>query len=127
MPITRATIVVGNSLIADVYACRNGGACCPDGKGTADQLLRWDSKWRDPAVDRSHSGRRADRQIVKVYRGSKRESYSTHAICQSDYAWRREEPISKSTMDSGRHSPGQAGGAGAKPTSLGGQAETRRR
>src|SRR5260370_8708053 len=63
-------------------------------------------------------------QLVTVYRGIERESYSCLPICQRRITLGDGETYFKSTMDQAGTLSGQAGGAGAKPTQLGGQAET---
>ena len=76
-----ATIVVGNPLIADV-TLQNGGIIVVTGKGYgATNFIAMD-RAGDILVDRIIQVEGPTDQLVTVYRGVERESYSCMPICQ---------------------------------------------
>jgi Flp pilus assembly secretin CpaC len=81
LPPKVATIVVGNPLIADV-ALQGGGVVVVTGKGYgATNFIAMD-RAGDILVDRLIQVEGPQDQIVTVYRGVERESYSCMPICQ---------------------------------------------
>ena len=81
LPPKVATIVVGNPLIADV-TLQGGGVVVVTGKGYgATNFIAMD-RAGDILVDRLIQVEGPQDQIVTVYRGVERESYSCMPICQ---------------------------------------------
>jgi hypothetical protein len=81
LPPKVATIIVGNPLIADV-TLQGGGVVVVTGKGYgATNFIAMD-RAGDILVDRLIQVEGPQDQIVTVYRGVERESYSCMPICQ---------------------------------------------
>lgn len=81
LPTRVATIVVGNPLIADV-TLQNGGIVVVTGKGYgATNFIAMD-RGGEILVDRIIQVEGPTDQLVTVYRGVERESYSCMPICQ---------------------------------------------
>ncbi len=115
LPTRVATIVVGNPLIADV-ALQTGGVIVVTGKGYgATNFIAMDRSG-EILLDRVIQVEGPTDQLVTVYRGVERESYSCLPMCQRRITLGDGEHYFKSTMDQAGSLSGQAGGAGAKPT-----------
>jgi len=108
-----STLVVGNPLIADV-TLQNGGIVVVTGKGYgATNFIAMDRSG-EILVDRIIQVEGPTDQIVTVYRGVERESYSCLPICQRRITLGDGEGYFKATMDQAGSLSGQAGGAAAK-------------
>ncbi|MFB9270162.1 pilus assembly protein N-terminal domain-containing protein [Bradyrhizobium erythrophlei] len=117
MPTGIATIVVGNPLIADV-TLQNGGVVVVTGKGYgATNFIALD-RTGQVLVDRQImvEGPPSD-QLVTVYRGIDRETYSCMPVCQRRITLGDADTYFKATMDQAGTLSSQASGsaAGAKP------------
>ena len=117
LPERVATIVVGNPLIADV-TLQTGGIVVVTGKGYgATNFIAMD-RTGQVLVDRLIQVEGPTDQLVTVYRGVERESYSCMPICQRRVTLGDGEGYFKSTIDQASTLSGQAGGsaaAAAKP------------
>jgi len=114
LPTRVATIVVGNPLIADV-ALQTGGVIVVTGKGYgATNFIAMDRSG-EILLDRVIQVEGPTDQLVTVYRGVERESYSCLPICQRRITLGDGEHYFKSTMDQAGSLSGQAGNAAAKP------------
>jgi Flp pilus assembly secretin CpaC len=112
-----ATIVVGNPLIADV-ALQAGGVIVVTGKGYgATNFIAMDRSG-EVLVDRVIQVEGPTDQVVTIYRGVERESYSCMPICQRRVTLGDGEGYFKSTMDQAGslNSQAVAGSAAGKPT-----------
>ena len=108
-----ATIVVGNPLIADV-TLQAGGVIVVTGKGYgATNFIALDRSG-EVVVDRLIQVEGPSDQLVTVYRGVERESYSCMPICQRRVTLGDGETYFKSAIDQAGSLSGQASGAGAK-------------
>ncbi len=118
LPTHVATIVVGNPLIADV-ALQTGGVIVVTGKGYgATNFIAMDRSG-EVLVDRVIQVEGPTDQLVTIYRGVERESYSCMPICQRRVTLGDGETFFKSAMDQAGNLSGQASGsaaAAAKPT-----------
>ena len=118
LPTRVATIVVGNPLIADV-ALQTGGVMVVTGKGYgATNFIAMDRSG-EILVDRVIQVEGPTDQLVTVYRGVERESYSCMPICQRRVTLGDGETYFRSTIDQAGALSGQASGsaaAAAKPT-----------
>jgi Flp pilus assembly secretin CpaC len=117
LPARVATIVVGNPLIADV-SLQTGGVVVVTGKGYgATNFIAMDRSG-EVLVDRVIQVEGPTDQLVTVYRGVERESYSCMPICQRRVTLGDGEGYFKSTIDQASSLSGQAiaGSAAAKPT-----------
>jgi Flp pilus assembly secretin CpaC len=115
LPSRVATIVVGNPLIADV-ALQSGGIIVVTGKGYgATNFIAMDRSG-DVLVDRVIQVEGPTDQLVTVYRGVDRESYSCMPICQRRITLGDGETFFKSTMDQSGNLSSQASGAATKTT-----------
>jgi Flp pilus assembly secretin CpaC len=114
LPARVATIVVGNPLIADV-ALQTGGVLVVTGKGYgATNFIAMDRSG-EVLVDRLIQVEGPTDQLVTVYRGVDRESYSCLPICQRRITLGDGESYFKTTMEQAGNLSGQASGsAGAK-------------
>ncbi|WP_166302043.1 MULTISPECIES: pilus assembly protein N-terminal domain-containing protein [unclassified Bradyrhizobium] len=111
-----ATIVVGNPLIADV-TLQNGGVVVVTGKGYgATNFIALD-RTGQVLVDRQIQVEGPTDQLVTVYRGVDRETYSCMPVCQRRITLGDGDVYFKSTMDQAGTLNTQASGpgAGAKP------------
>jgi Flp pilus assembly secretin CpaC len=113
-----ATIVVGNPLIADV-TLQPGGIMVVTGKGYgATNFIAMDRSG-EILVDRVIQVEGPTDQLVTIYRGVERESYSCMPICQRRVTLGDGESYFKSTIDQAGNLSGQASGSGSaanKPT-----------
>jgi Flp pilus assembly secretin CpaC len=104
-----ATIVVGNPAIADV-TLQNGGIIVVTGKGYgATNFIAMD-RGGEILVDRIIQVEGPTDQLVTVYRGIDRESYSCMPICQRRVTLGDSENYFKSTIE-------QAGSLSSQATS----------
>ena len=107
-----ATIVVGNPLIADV-TLQNGGVIVVTGKGYgATNFIAMDRSG-EVLVDRVIQVEGPTDQVVTVYRGVERESYSCMPICQRRVTLGDGDTYFKSAIDQAGSLSGQAAGIGA--------------
>lgn len=114
LPARVATIVVGNPLIADV-ALQPGGVLVVTGKGYgATNFIAMD-RTGEVLVDRLIQVEGPTDQLITVYRGVDRESYSCMPICQRRITLGDGDTFFKATMDQAGTLSGQATtSAGAK-------------
>ena len=114
-PTKVATIVVGNPLIADV-ALQSGGVVVVTGKGYgATNFIAMD-RGGEVLMNRVIQVEGPTDQIVTVYRGVERESYSCMPICQRRATLGDGEAFFKSAMDQAGSLSSQAlGSAAAAP------------
>src|SRR5258708_35726166 len=110
-----ATIVVGNPLIADV-TMQPGGIIIVTGKGYgATNFIAMDRRG-EILVDRVIQVEGPTDQVVTVYRGFERESYSCMPICQRRVTLGDGETYFKSAIDqAGALSSHASGGGAAAP------------
>jgi len=116
LPARVATIVVGNPLIADV-ALQAGGVIVVTGKGYgATNFIAMD-RAGEVLVDRVIQVEGPTDQLITVYRGVDRESYSCMPICQRRITLGDGDTYFKSAMDQAGNLSSQAGNsaAAAKP------------
>ena len=93
-----ATIVVGNPLIADV-TLQTGGIVVVTGKGYgATNFIAMDRSG-DVLVDRVIQVEGPTDQLITVYRGIERESYSCMPICQRRVTLGDGDTFFKASMD----------------------------
>ena len=112
LPAKVATIVVGNPLIADV-TLQAGGVVVVTGKGYgATNFIAMD-RAGDILVDRLIQVEGPMDQVVTVYRGIDRESYSCMPICQRRITLGDGDGYFKATMDQAGSLSSQASGSGA--------------
>jgi Flp pilus assembly secretin CpaC len=115
LPTHVATIVVGNPLIADV-TLQSGGIIVVTGKGYgATNFIAMD-RAGEVLVDRVIQVEGPTDQLVTIYRGVERESYSCMPICQRRVTLGDGESYFKSAMDQAGTLSSQAAGSAAKPT-----------
>lgn len=108
-----ATIVVGNPLIADV-TLQPGGLVVVTGKGYgATNMIAMD-RAGSIMVDRVIQVEGPSDQVVTVYRGLERESYSCMPICQKRVTLGDSAAYFKATMDQASNLSSQAGGGSAR-------------
>jgi len=113
LPAKVSTIVVGNPLIADV-TLQSGGIIVVTGRGYgATNFIAMDRNG-EVLVDRQIQVEGPTDQLVTVYRGVERESYSCMPICQRRVTLGDGETYFKATIDQAGSLSGQASGAGAK-------------
>jgi Flp pilus assembly secretin CpaC len=112
LPNRVATIVVGNPLIADV-TLQNGGIIVVTGKGYgATNFIAMD-RAGDILVDRIIQVEGPTDQLVTIYRGVERESYSCMPICQRRVTLGDGETYFKAAIDQAGSLSNQASGAAA--------------
>jgi Flp pilus assembly secretin CpaC len=112
LPARVATIVVGNPLIADV-TLQSGGIMVVTGKGYgATNFIAMD-RGGEILVNRMIEVEGPTDQLVTVYRGVERESWSCKPVCQRRVTLGDSETYFKSTMDQAGSLSGQASGAAA--------------
>ena len=110
LPARVATIVVGNPLIADV-ALQAGGVLVVTGKGYgATNFIAMDRSG-EILVDRLIQVEGPSDQLITVYRGVDRESYSCMPICQRRVTLGDGDTFFKTSMDQAGTLSGQAAGA----------------
>ncbi|HET7493176.1 MAG TPA: pilus assembly protein N-terminal domain-containing protein [Bradyrhizobium sp.] len=115
LPSRVATIVVGNPLIADV-ALQAGGVIVVTGKGYgATNFIAMDRSG-EVLVDRLIQVEGPTDQLITVYRGVDRNTYSCMPICQRRVTLGDGDTFFKSAMDQAGNLSTQAGSsaAGAK-------------
>ncbi|MDI4236442.1 pilus assembly protein N-terminal domain-containing protein [Bradyrhizobium sp. Arg237L] len=111
LPTGIATIVVGNPMIADV-TLQTGGVVVVTGKGYgATNFIAMDRSGQ-VLVDRQIQVQGPSDQLVTVYRGIERESYSCMPICQRRVTLGDGENYFKSTIDQAGTLSTQASGQG---------------
>jgi hypothetical protein len=107
LPSRVATIVVGNPLIADV-TLQTGGIIVVTGKGYgATNFIAMD-RGGEILVDRVIQVEGPTDQLVTVYRGVERETYSCMPICQRRATLGDGDSYFKSVMDQAGSLSGQA-------------------
>ena len=112
LPARVATIVVGNPLIADV-ALQAGGVIVVTGKGYgATNFIAMD-RGGEVLVDRVIQVEGPTDQLITVYRGVDRESYSCMPVCQRRITLGDGDSYFKSAMDQAGNLSSQAGGSAA--------------
>jgi hypothetical protein len=112
LPTRAATIVVGNPLIADV-ALQNGGIVVVTGKGYgATNFIAMD-RGGEILVDRVIQVEGPTDQLVTVYRGVERETYSCMPVCQRRMTLGDADPYFKSVSDQANQLSSQAAGTAA--------------
>ena len=112
LPTRVATIVVGNPLIADV-TLQTGGILVVTGKGYgATNFIAMD-RAGEVLVDRVIQVEGPTDQVVTIYRGVDRESYSCMPICQRRVTLGDGSDYFKAAMDQAGNLSSQASGAAA--------------
>jgi Flp pilus assembly secretin CpaC len=112
LPAKVSTIVVGNPLIADV-TLQSGGIVVVTGKGYgATNFIAMDRNG-EVLVDRQIQVEGPSEQLVTVYRGVERESYSCMPICQRRVTLGDGETYFKATIDQAGSLSSQASGSAA--------------
>jgi hypothetical protein len=107
-----ATIVVGNPLIADV-TLQAGGIVVVTGKGYgATNFIAMDRSG-EVLVDRVIEVQGPTDQLVTIYRGVDRESYSCMPVCQRRVTLGDGDSFFKTSMDQAGALNSQASGAAA--------------
>src|SRR6187397_366917 len=113
LPAKVSTIVVGNPLIADV-TLQSGGIVVVTGKGYgATNFIAMDRNG-EVLVDRQIQVEGPTDQLVTVYRGVERESYSCMPICQRRVTLGDGGDYFKATMDQAGTLSGTASGSAAQ-------------
>jgi Flp pilus assembly secretin CpaC len=112
LPARVATIVVGNPMIADV-ALQSGGIVVVTGKGYGATNFIAIDRSGEVLVDRQIQVEGPTDQLVTIYRGVERESYSCMPVCQRRVTLGDGETYFKSTIDQAGSLSGQASGAAA--------------
>ena len=113
LPEKVSTIVVGNPLIADV-TLQAGGVVVVTGKGYgATNFIALD-RAGEVVVDRLIQVEGPSDQLVTVYRGVERESYSCMPICQRRVTLGDGGDYFKATMDQAGTLSGTASGSAAQ-------------
>jgi Flp pilus assembly secretin CpaC len=112
IPSRAVTIVVGNPLIADV-ALQNGGIIVVTGKGYgATNFIAMD-RAGEILVDRVIQVQGPTDQMVTIYRGVERESYSCMPICQRRVTLGDGENYFKAAIEQAGSLSSQASGSAA--------------
>ena len=112
LPAKVSTIVVGNPLIADV-TLQNGGIVVVTGKGYgATNFIAMD-RAGEILMDRIIQVEGPTDQVVTVYRGVERESYSCMPICQRRVTLGDGEAFFKAASDQAGALNSQASGSAA--------------
>jgi Flp pilus assembly secretin CpaC len=113
LPTRAVTIVVGNPMIADV-TLQNGGVIVVTGKGYgATNFIAMDRSG-EVLVDRVIQVEGPTDQLVTVYRGVDRESYSCMPVCQRRVTLGDGETYFKSAIDQAGSLSSQASSSAAK-------------
>jgi Flp pilus assembly secretin CpaC len=119
LPAKVATIVVGNPLIADV-TMQSGGIIVVTGKGYgATNFIAMDRNG-EVLVDRQIQVEGPTDQLVTVYRGVDRESYSCVPVCQKRITLGDGTNYFRQAIDQAGSLSGQASGAAAAAAAKGG-------
>ena len=109
LPSGVATIVVGNPLIADV-TLQNGGVVVVTGKGYgATNFIAMD-RTGEVLVDRQIQVEGPTEELVTVYRGVDRETYSCTPVCQRRMTLGDGDSYFKAVSDQSTQMSSQAGG-----------------
>jgi hypothetical protein len=112
LPARVATIVVGNPMIADV-ALQAGGVLVVTGKGYgATNFIAMD-RGGEVLVDRVIQVEGPTDQLITVYRGIDRESYTCRPICQRRVTLGDGDSYFKTAIDQAGTLNNTAGGAAA--------------
>jgi len=112
LPARVSTIIVGNPMIADV-TLQSGGVVVVTGKGYgATNFIAMDRSGA-VLVDRVIQVEGPTDQLVTIYRGVERESYSCMPICQRRVTLGDGETYFKSTIDQAGSLNSQASGTAA--------------
>jgi hypothetical protein len=107
LPARVTTIVVGNPLIADV-TLQNGGIVVVTGKGYgATNFIAMD-RGGEVLVDRLIQVEGPTDQVVTIYRGIDRETYTCQPVCQRRATLGDGDNYFKSVMDQAGSLNGQA-------------------
>ena len=107
-----STIVVGNPMIADV-TLQSGGIVVVTGKGYgATNFIAMD-RGGDILVDRVIQVEGPSEQLVTIYRGVERESYSCMPVCQRRVTLGDGESYFKAAIDQAGSLSSQASGSAA--------------
>lgn len=102
-----ATLVIGNPLIADV-TLQPGGVIVVTGKGYgATNVIAMDRSG-EVLEERIIQVEGPTDQLVTVYRGTERESYSCRPLCQRRVTLGDSEPYFKATMEQAGNLSSQA-------------------
>jgi hypothetical protein len=110
VPAKVATIIIGNPLIADV-TLQSGGIVVVTGKGYgATNFIAMD-RGGDVLVDRQIQVEGPIEQLVTVYRGVERESYSCMPVCQRRITLGDGDHYFKTAIDQAGSLSSQAAGA----------------
>jgi Pilus formation protein N terminal region len=118
LPTRVATIVVGNPLIADV-TLQNGGIVVVTGKGYgATNFIAMD-RTGEVLVDRLIQVEGPTDQLVTVYRGVERETYSCMPVCQRRVTLGDGDNYFKSVMDQAGTLSNQAAGSASSASNKG--------
>jgi hypothetical protein len=112
LPTKLATIVVGNPLIADVTLV-SGGVVVVTGKGYGTTNFIAMDRGGEVLMNRIIQVEGPTDQILTVYRGVERESYSCRPICQRRATLGDGEAFFKSAMDQAGSLSSQAAGSAA--------------
>src|SRR3954462_9280210 len=113
LPTRVSNIVVGNPLLAGV-TFQTGGILVVTGKGYgATNFIAMD-RTGEVLVDRVIQVEAPTDQLVTIYRGVERESYSCMPTCQRRITLGDGENYFKSAIDQAGSLSGQAAGAGSK-------------
>ena len=115
LPARVATIVVGNPMIADV-TLQNGGILVVTGKGYgATNFIAMD-RTGQILMDQQIQVSGPTDQLVTVYRGVDRETYSCMPICQKRVTLGDADGYFKQVMDQAGSLSGQVSGSAAPKT-----------
>jgi Flp pilus assembly secretin CpaC len=114
LPEKISTIVVGNPLIADV-TLQPGGMVVVTGKGYGATNMIAMNRAGEILVDRVIQVGAPTDQVVTIYRGVDRESYSCMPTCQRRVTLGDSEGYFKSTIDQAGTLSNQAAGASSAP------------
>ena len=112
LPSGVATIVVGNPLIADV-TLQNGGVVVVTGKGYGATNFIAMNRVGEVLVDRQIQVEGPTDELVTVYRGIERETYSCMPICQRRMTLGDADHYFKSVLDQAGTLNSQASSSGA--------------
>jgi Flp pilus assembly secretin CpaC len=112
LPSRVATIVVGNPLIADV-TLQSGGIVVVTGKGYGATNFVAMDRAGEILVDRVIQVEGPTDQLVTVYRGVERESYSCLPVCQKRVTLGDGDTYFKAAIDQAGSLSNQASGSGA--------------
>jgi Flp pilus assembly secretin CpaC len=112
LPSRVATIVVGNPMIADV-TLQSGGVVVVTGKGYGATNFIAIDRGGEVLVDRQIQVDGPTDQLVTIYRGVERESYSCMPVCQRRVTLGDADNYFKATMGQAGALSDQASGAAA--------------